>query len=219
MDMPGQVWDELVASSLRRVSTTGSADRTPGRRPLLLNREPVPLVPPLDANPREIGNIPTPVRAAIRQVVTGSSPWPLFLHGPAGVGKTCAALCLFERVPGGLYYSASEFATYLADAGMGRLSSGEPGRARTLWPHAIWERALRAPLFILDELGCRDQVSDHAFEVTKRVLDVRLGKPVVAISNHNLEGVARLYDDRVASRLAAGTVVEVLGDDLRLVRQ
>lgn len=70
-------------------------------------------------------------------------------------------------------------------------------------------------LIVLDELGCRGLVSDHHYEAVKRLLDERHGKPLIVIANTDLAGIERLYDDRVASRLSAGTVVSVAGKDRR----
>jgi DNA replication protein DnaC len=83
-------------------------------------------------------------------------------------------------------------------------------------PANIWNGIDRAPLVVLDEIGCRDAVSDFRYETTKRVIDARRGKPLVCISNLSLGELVGLYDDRISSRLAEGTVFCLDGDDRRL---
>ena len=55
-------------------------------------------------------------------------------------------------------------------------------------------------------------VSDHHYETIKRCIDDRHGKPLVCISNLNMKELAGVYDDRVASRISAGTIVVTEGD-------
>src|SRR5437868_6300640 len=47
------------------------------------------------------------LRATINRLINGNEPWPLFLHGPAGTGKTAAALCLMDFA-GGRYFTLPE---------------------------------------------------------------------------------------------------------------
>src|SRR5262249_12878111 len=82
----------------------------------------------------------------------------------------------------------------------------------------LWERIANAPLIVLDEIGSKERVSDHHYETVKGVLDKRHGRPLICISNLNLDEIKNVYDDRIASRLAAGTVFELLGEDRRLFR-
>jgi DNA polymerase III delta prime subunit len=146
--------------------------------------------------------------------VSGESPWPLVLSGPAGTGKTCAALCLLDYA-GGRYWTAGGLCDVLIRAQAGRLQWSNGGYGGTHWPEDVWKWVAGAPLVVVDEIGSRSP-SDFAYETVKRVLDEREGRPLVVISNLTLESLTRLYDDRVASRLAGGTVVEVGGSDRRL---
>ena len=54
------------------------------------------------------------------------------------------------------------------------------------------------------------------FEVMQEFLNRRQGKPTVITGNMSIEQIAKVYDDRVASRIAAGTLIEIDGDDKRL---
>ncbi len=81
----------------------------------------------------------------------------------------------------------------------------------------IWRNIENAPLVILDEIGCREKVSDAHYEVIKELLDVRHFKPLVCISNLSFKEIGSVYDGRIVSRLGNGTVVEMVGSDRRLI--
>jgi hypothetical protein len=118
-------------------------------------------------------------------------------------------LCLLDYA-GGRYWTAAGLCDTLIRAQSGRLQWSNGGYGGTHWPEDVWKSVGAAPLVVLDEIGSRTP-SDFAYETVKRVLDEREGRPLVVVSNLALEAITRLYDDRVASRLAAGTVVEVVG--------
>lgn len=48
--------------------------------------------------PRELAEVPPLLRQYVDELRAGRRKWPLFLHGPVGSGKSCAALCLVDRV-------------------------------------------------------------------------------------------------------------------------
>jgi DNA replication protein DnaC len=61
-------------------------------------------------------------------------------------------------------------------------------------------------------------VSEAQYEVMQEFLSRRQGRPTVITGNLSIEQIAKVYDDRVASRLAAGTCIEITGEDMRLHR-
>ena len=75
-----------------------------------------------------------------------------------------------------------------------------------------------APLLVIDELGLRDRVSDFHLETVETAIDIRTrsSRPLLVCSNLDLSVIGKMYDDRVFSRLAAGTVVELVGKDRRI---
>jgi DNA replication protein DnaC len=167
---------------------------------------------------RTVHGIDPAVRRAMRAVIQGESPWPLFIHGPAGLGKTCAALCMLDHA-GGEYLTVQDLGDLLIQAQQGRLFREiAPGQAHCQYPEDFWQRLGRQPLVVLDEIGTREKVSDHHYECVKRLLDRRHGLPLLCCSNLDLARLEKVYDDRVASRLAAGTVACVKGADRRLAR-
>jgi DNA replication protein DnaC len=205
-------WQEILASSLRQISTRRSEPS--GLAKLSLSARPRRQHKPQIS--RTIAEVDKTLREALRATAFGELPWPLFIHGPAGTGKTCAALSLLDHA-GGEYFTSASLCEKVIDAQQERLSWSHEGRSGILWPEMFWRAIAREPLVVLDELGTRDKVSDHGYETIKRLLDERQGRPLIAISNHSLETLERIYDDRVASRLATGTVVELQGADRRLI--
>ena len=210
---PGTLFDALADWKHRPASTRASG--------LRLAMEPRAVH--LPTVPREIGKIDDGLRAKIRELVTGKAEWPLLLHGPAGTGKTSAALCLLDLVHDGKYATAGEWAGWLADAMADRkvslpwwtkTGSGERQYMRKA-PTYFLDMASKADLFVIDELATRT-ISDHHYDCLKRLIDLREGKPLIAISNLSPEELEKLYDDRVVSRLAAGTVLRLGGQDRRV---
>lgn len=118
----------------------------------------------------------------------------------------------------GKYFTTSELCQTVIDLNFGRLSWSKEGHGGTLTSDMFWRDVSSVPLVVLDEIGSRDRVTDHHYDAVKRVLDERMNRPLVLISNLSLEEVERLYDDRIASRMGAGTVMNVQGKDRRIAR-
>jgi DNA replication protein DnaC len=110
---------------------------------------------------------------------------------------------------GGWYLRFAEFCRMLIDAQQGVLtwSNGHPRSERD-----IWEAWGTTNLVVLDEIGTRNNPSDFQVEVLHQAIDARENKPVVFVSNLDLEDVCRVYGDRIASRLSRGTLIEFEGD-------
>lgn len=168
---------------------------------------------------REAAGIDRELFSVIKALSLMQAPWPLLLTGPAGTGKTCASLWLLDHTRGGKYFTITELTEALIELMKGELRHEVPGQGSfKVHRKSFWRDIEAAPLVVLDELGCRDKVSDHHYEAVKRLLDLRHGLPFIVISNLELDAISRLYDDRVASRLAGGTVVSLKGEDRRLRR-
>lgn len=157
---------------------------------------------------RDPGQIASSVWGVIQDATAGIVSWPLLFAGDVGSGKTCTGLCMIDRY-GGWYVTLGDLLSLLIEAQDDRLvwSSGHMRTVRDIWE--AWERA---NLVVLDEIGSRGQISDHHYENLKRGIDLREGKPAVFVSNFDLQGLATAYDDRIASRLAAGTEIRFVGD-------
>jgi hypothetical protein len=147
-----------------------------------------------------------------RELVTGKAAWPLFLFGDVGTGKSRAALCLCDCVRSSSYYTLDE----ICDAEMGRDFEQKV---------RIWRAIGTCPtmvnaLVVLDELGERQTVGDLQTTVLKKCLDLReqaADRVAIYISNVAPDALARLYGDRIASRLLCGTLARLSGADRRQV--
>ena len=167
---------------------------------LILSRELSPERTIHPEHPRERDRIPPILLAAIARCVDGLALWPLFCCGPAGTGKTSAGLYLADRAAGD-----TKMFTFAALCELARLAKFEPSSIEAL----IWHDWGKWRLIIIDEVGTRDTASDHAYETLLGAIDRRRGKPLAVFSNDDLPKIAKLYDDRIASRLSAGTVVSL----------
>lgn len=133
------------------------------------------------------------------KLVLGELPWPLFLHGSIGTGKTRAALYLCDSVESARYYTAED----IADA---------------IMAHGCVPDMTRQSLIVLDELAERVKASDLGYQAVKRVLDARERwnhYAAVIISNFAPDELEQSYDGRIVSRLKAGTVFELKAKDRR----
>jgi len=135
-----------------------------------------------------------------RRLAAGKAPWPLYLHGPAGSGKTCAALALCDFADTAGYWTVES----LCD--------------QQLAGQADWEAVANKALAVLDELGERERPGDLHHTVVKRFLDAReihAGRMGIYISNLKPSDLSKLYDDRVCSRVLCGARFELQDEDRR----
>lgn len=156
----------------------------------------------------------------LRSLILGEEPWPLFVWGAAGRGKTCAALCVLDH-SSGWYRSVPELADEVIEVTNGRrktIGVAAEGGGLVVRPDQFWKELESARLVVLDELGQKLAVTDHHYGVVKRVLDRREGRPTIILSNCSPTQIEKLYDDRIASRCLAGTVIELKGRDRRVVK-
>ena len=169
---------------------------------------------PLPEKARDQARINPTLRAAIRRCLDGEAPWPLLVHGEAGSGKTCAGLLVVEAAGGSCYSTVPALCRMVADAQQGRLSTYSLGRGSNITVASVWADWHKANICCLDEIGCREKVSDHHCEVVKEAIDLRVenGRPLIAMTNFTLAELAAVYTDPIASRLGSGTIVATAGD-------
>ncbi len=158
---------------------------------------------------REAKTVPAYARDPILRCCVGTLPWPLFLCGEAGAGKTCTVLVMIDCY-GGIFTRFPQWCENVRDAESGNLRSTVSGY--TISRDELWERWERTNFAVMDEIGLRDRATDFQGEVLLRAMDLREARPTVFISNRDLTGIHNSYDDRIASRLAGGTVVLMTGD-------
>lgn len=140
------------------------------------------------------------VRQMLRSVQRDAA-WPLYIYGNPGSGKTCIAALIYEaftRRP--MWSRADDFLLEYVDRGDGR--------------KALQTKVKGTPCLFLDDLGVRPP-TPPMLQAIFDVLEMRKGRPVVIVSNHDLRKLSEIYDERIVSRLSAGTVLEIRGQDRR----
>ncbi len=231
---PADLWDRaLAASKLRQESTTISTPPTRGLLRLRVETAPQRLAR-CDIR-RELVEIPDDVRGILRDLVAGKRPWPLYLYGKAGTGKTSAALVMLDhtRAAGSATVTpdiADWWAGFVDVRNIVRIKIGLE-RNPAQWSRSdgtggpvSWESLLSrfaaAPLAVLDEIGVGvTGSSDFPLQTLLEVLDRRANdpvKPFVVTCNLKPSELAKVYDDRVADRVLCGTVYEFRGNSRRL---
>jgi DNA replication protein DnaC len=135
----------------------------------------------------------------------------MFIHGEVGTGKThlaCAIVRLFFLTRRCAHFlRAAELYTSLRDCYNRNESEAN-----------LLEKFAAYPLLVLDDIGAGN-LSDFERRVTLEILDRRLNslKPTVVTSNWDLQFISDKLDDRIASRMAGLSILELSGGDRRLV--
>jgi len=156
--------------------------------------------------PRRLSDVNPKLLDLWKELVSARAPWPLYLHGPVGTGKTFAALAFSDLVRYAEFFTVEQLCN--------RVMKGEQP-----WEGRLYYETV--PLLILDELGEREKVTDLQYTSVKSTVDYRefhANRVAVYISNLAPEDLAGLFDDRIASRITAGSVFRLDGPDRRKAR-
>jgi len=152
-----------------------------------------------------------------KSVMDNDIRWPVYLHGAPGCGKSALAGLLFmhvQRRP--MWINAVDgFKAVVMSAVDPRPLWGY-GQPFVEWEH--WDELRKRSFVVLDDIGLRGKASDAQYDALQKFLLMRQDAPTVLTSNHSLENLAAIYDDRTASRVADGTIVAVNGKDRRVER-
>lgn len=157
---------------------------------------------------RSMGMVDAGLVEVFRQLATGQAVWPLYLHGLVGVGKTRAALCLADFADSASYWAIDQLCDFVM--------SNPAGDGQVEWGYLA-----KKALVILDEIGQREKVGDLYASTLQKFLDTRehhADAIAIYISNVPPDQLGQLFDDRLVSRLLAGTVHHLEGDDRRRPR-
>lgn len=177
--------------------------------------------PSLARDPRLI---PKQAAEAFARCRSGADPWPLFLHGDVGTGKTRFGLLVHDFF-GGYWCDFSDLLAEFVAMRKGELTECNSEIVARDTDCRVSERSWfdhlgRWRLTIVDDVGRKgDTQAATARDLLARLLDRREGSPTLIISNLEPRDLVAAYDDRVASRLVAGTVVGLVGRDRRLGRK
>jgi DNA replication protein DnaC len=175
----------------------------PGIQPLRLRR---PERKALKQVARWLCDVDLALTRLFADLCSGKRPWPLFVHGGVGSGKTYAALALSDLVAETRYETLE-----------GACDAVMKGFAPYPGPLVLADGA-QPCLMVLDEIGERARSGDLQYLTLKRVLDNRefsANRVGLYLSNLSPGGLTQLFDDRIVSRLTCGTVCKLEGEDRR----
>ncbi len=161
---------------------------------------------------RSIDEIPPGLRKAMREMRDGWCRWPVYIFGPVGVGKTAAVLTLVDRIEGSSYMTAAEM---MAEVRAARSNKLVNDTGYGISERELFRRLAASRLVVIDEIGQRRDPTGWVDQTLHRVLDDRINRPTILVGNHDLADLAKVMDDRVVSRLSAGTLIHVDGEDRR----
>ncbi len=127
---------------------------------------------------------------------------PVYIHGATGRGKSFLAARVFVGVS--LWPNWYRYGDFVD--GVIRSSKGDGV--------AGWLKIEEAKLLIIDEIGI-GAVTEWKNEIMWKILELRKDRPTVLTGNIKPTELTKIFDARIASRIVAGSLVEVDGHDLR----
>lgn len=139
----------------------------------------------------------------------------LLIIGECGTGKSHLACAIAielrkKNIPTRIVFSSDLFLAMRRS-----FNRAEHG---CLTEFEIVELTAQAPVLVCDDIGVQKQ-SEFVIEAWYNIIDARYReqKPTVFTSNLSPKEISIHMSDRIASRLASGTVVTIFGKDRRLV--
>ena len=170
-------------------------------------------VPPIDNR-----RIPQWINDKV-EAVKESKEWPIYLCGNVGVGKTCVAADLYSRWPGSAKWMRfSQFCDRTAQLQRdGEATFYEEDRCFEYTRESWWDSIGRTGLYVIDDVGVGMPGDIDRTEALWNLLEARTRKPVILTSNLHPDKLFEHYDQRVVSRIFAGTRLFLHGKDQRAI--
>lgn len=147
------------------------------------------------------------IRKVVRQAIE-QRRYPIYLHGPAGVGKSSLMRLVFDaaRAAEGVWAIWRRADEALYDLAT---SNGIDRASQKALLHKCGH-------LFFDDLGTR-QPSPQMYSDLFDLLEARARRPLWVTSNVSPEGLGHMgYDDRIYTRMLMGTVIEIQGDNQRV---
>lgn len=146
-------------------------------------------------------DVPADLFRKLSEAGQGKIDWPLFISGPSGIGKSCAALVLADHSTSAGYAFAQSLPSI-------RIEDRDK-----------WSGLIRRKLLIVDELArSTEEVSPIHRTSLQLLLDEREGEGNVAnifIANALPDKVYEIYGEKLESRMCSGTLLVSTGEDRR----
>lgn len=151
--------------------------------------------------------------------------WPIMISGPVGTGKTFAMACVYrswrvtpQKPATILWYDTSDLLSKIIACRTSpthsittRFSNGTTSEQ---FEGNFYAKISRAGLLCLDDMGIKEPTPSK-YEILKRILDLRSGKPTLITTNLDHKRFTEVFDERIYSRAFCGPVVWAEGEDRR----
>lgn len=141
----------------------------------------------------------------------------MYLWGDTGRGKTCAAALAYAMWAQPAYWSSlAELCDLLKVYNTNQTQMIRCASQDTELTYlGFWRKLRTTGLVVIDEIGTRDP-APHRYDAFLRLLDERVNRPLILTGNlHPEKKLGEVYDERIYSRIVAGTLIEVTGQDRR----
>jgi DNA replication protein DnaC len=184
-------------------------------RKLLLLETPIRDKENHGTKPRTLAEVTPELRQIFHRLADGELKWPLYLWGPPGSGKSCAALCLIDHIKGGKFWHMSAFDSLVQRIKKGIEERPYPETGKI--PEAGWWRWFAyLPSVALDDVGSQEVSSETQEDTLFLALEARDGgQPLVTTSNRSPKEIETAYSQRIHSRMCSGTIHRLEGRDRR----
>ena len=151
--------------------------------------------------------IPASVWEKMVGVFGGYSPWPLFLHGAQGRGKTYAA----RYFTGHVYPKAGAPTVKWFNSIRDLQSEMIEHRNHTI------QHFRESAVVVIDNFGATSpELNNFMADELISLFDRRTTKPMVIVSNHGPSTYTKILPAPLVSRLLSGTIIEYKGHDRRV---
>ena len=151
---------------------------------------------------RSLGQIQNSLLRTLQGLAKGKAPWPLYLHGMAGTGKTRGCLAFLDHVPESRYVTVDQVV----------------GETMSKNDYLTYKMLPEYQVVVVDEVGMRARSTEIDYQTVKKLADRREDQPMIWVSNASPAALVAAYDDRIASRLLCGTVFELCDQDRRMLK-
>ncbi|MBA4067160.1 MAG: hypothetical protein C0501_26335 [Isosphaera sp.] len=184
-------------------------------RKLVLLEKPVRDKDNHGTKPRNLAQVTPELRQVLLGLAEGRLKWPLYLWGPPGSGKSCAALSLVDYVKGAKFWHMSVFDSFVQRVKRGIEERPYPETGK-IPEDGWWRWFARLPLVALDDVGSQEVSSESQEDTLFLALERRDGGlPFIITSNRSPKDIETAYSQRIHSRMCSGTIHRLEGRDRR----